>query len=246
MEKLYYTLAEATAYLKTDAVNLGERGLLAMAYRWPESIDTLNTGYVIESHIKPGWEPVDFGYVTLADFRRVVNAERMKDKAILRNTFATLEELGRAAEIIDRRNQGVHLITSKLLKHGVKANFLYAGLDDMYVTAEAMAAYDATPAGKVEDEEKEGEEIYTREDGEPILRKGKNDRAKVDAWVKWRAAKEVKINDNMNDLATRIKLSAERWGYQSERGPLSISSIVKIIPAGITGGRAKNMGKPKK
>ena len=48
MEKLYYTLAEATNHLKTDAANLGERGLLAMAYRWPETGNTQNTGWVID------------------------------------------------------------------------------------------------------------------------------------------------------------------------------------------------------
>ena len=152
MEKRYYTLTEATARLKTDAIELGERGLLAMAYRRRETSNTERTGFVIE-HIKPGWEVVDFLYVTAAQFRKVVNAARTQDRAILRDTFTSLEELADADEIIKRRNKGSHFLTEKLFLSGVKVSPLYAGLDDIFVTTDAMQAYEAIstrPSGNVQ------------------------------------------------------------------------------------------------
>jgi hypothetical protein len=88
--------------------------------------------------------------------------------------------------------------------------------------------------------------IQTRQNGEPWLVKGKNRRKQVDAWVKWQAKEIVEPNDKGNDLAERIQLIADKWGYESEREKLTIASITKMLPAGITGGRAKARGRPKR
>jgi hypothetical protein len=87
-------------------------------------------------------------------------------------------------------------------------------------------------------------------DGEPKLNKGKNSRTAVDAWVKWQATELIEPDDNGNDLAERIQTLAHRWGYQSERGkdgqPLPLTTIIKMLPTGITGGRGKNRRKSSK
>lgn len=86
--------------------------------------------------------------------------------------------------------------------------------------------------------------------GEPSLRPGKNSREAVAAWVDWQARDLVADGDNVSDIADKIYLIAERWGYQSERQKegekISVANIIKMIPAGLTGGRAKNTGKSKK
>ena len=89
----------------------------------------------------------------------------------------------------------------------------------------------------------DGAGIQTRADGEPWLTKGKNSREDVDAWVKWQAKANVKAGDTTDLLAERIRREADRWGYESERGKLTVASIIKMLPSGITGGRR---GRPKK
>jgi hypothetical protein len=142
MEKLYYTLPEATAYLKTDSVNLGERGILAMAYRWPEAADTLNSNIVIESRTKPGYVPARFSYLRPTDFQRVVNAHRTLDKVHLLHVFGTMEDSLNADEIIRHREGAIKLLKG-LVKSGVHYSPTLAGLDDIYVTADAIEAYEA-------------------------------------------------------------------------------------------------------
>lgn len=81
------------------------------------------------------------------------------------------------------------------------------------------------------------------ETGEPFLQpKSRNSRAAVDQWVKWQAHHMVKATDNTSALAERILEIAERWKYESERGPMTIASITKMLPSGLTGGRGKNRG----
>lgn len=83
----------------------------------------------------------------------------------------------------------------------------------------------------------------TQETGEPHLKqKSRNSRAAVDKWVKWKAKQMVEATDTMADLAGKIQTEADRWGYESERGSMTIASITKMIPAGQTGGLAKNKG----
>lgn len=84
------------------------------------------------------------------------------------------------------------------------------------------------------------------DDGKPNLRKGRNSRGAVKAWVASEARNNVKTGDTVCAIAERVQSTAERFGYQSERGPLTVSSIVRMIPAGLTGGRAKNTGRTKK
>ncbi len=146
MKRLYYTLDEATACLKTDAITLGEHVLLPMAYRWPESCDTQNTGYIIKEHINPNFVKVEryFSYITSTQFRKVVNAHRKKDKAILREMFDSLEELEKADEIIKQRNESAaRLLVDKFIQNGGKPRHIYSNLNDIYVTAEAMSSYEA-------------------------------------------------------------------------------------------------------
>jgi hypothetical protein len=82
-----------------------------------------------------------------------------------------------------------------------------------------------------------------REAGEPFLQpKSKNSRAAVDQWVKWQAYQLVKTADTTSELAKRIWALADRWKYESERGPMTIPSITKMLPPGLTGGRGKNKG----
>lgn len=92
--------------------------------------------------------------------------------------------------------------------------------------------------------------IYKCVNGEPYLKKGKNNRAAMAAWVQWQARDNVKDGDTVDSLGERIQLTSERYGYQSERQKdgelLSVQSIVRMLPAGITGGRAKSKSRPKK
>ena len=80
---------------------------------------------------------------------------------------------------------------------------------------------------------------------EPYLRQGPNKRKLVMDWVVWQA--ENKANDfgKVADLASSIRLLAEKRGYESEKGKLSNASVTRMIPSGLTGGRSKNKGRSK-
>jgi hypothetical protein len=86
--------------------------------------------------------------------------------------------------------------------------------------------------------------INERSVGEPFLRLGPNPRAAVEKWVKWHALRMAEDFPKVTDIAENIRLLAERHGYRSERKGLTVASITKMIPAGLTGGRGKNKGKP--
>lgn len=81
------------------------------------------------------------------------------------------------------------------------------------------------------------EAIGTREDGEPLLREGKNTRRAIQAWVTWQANDKVAAGDTKGNLAERIKLIAQRWRFESEKKALTGSNIERMLPPGITGGR---------
>ncbi len=83
-----------------------------------------------------------------------------------------------------------------------------------------------------------------RSAGEPFLRQGPNPRAAVKKWVEWQSRREATNFENVTGIANCIKLLAERHGYMSERRKMTVASITKMIPAGLTGGRGKNKGKP--
>lgn len=107
-------------------------------------------------------------------------------------------------------------------------------------TAPKVEAESATLPAQVIAAKEPEVEIKRDLDGAPSMKKGKNDRTKVEEWVKWQACELCKPDDNLDGLAERIRLKANQWGYESERGPLSKPRIIKIIPAGTTGGRKKN------
>lgn len=95
--------------------------------------------------------------------------------------------------------------------------------------------------------EKSSEETEEGEiSGGPSLSPGRNARADMEAWVQYVAGQLLKEEDTGHRLATRIRLLAEKHGYKSERKALTTSSVVKMLPAGITGGRAKNGKKQEK
>lgn len=82
-----------------------------------------------------------------------------------------------------------------------------------------------------------------RDSDEPFLQKGQNSRAGVAKWVAWQACKMASDFGKVSDLAESIRLLAESHGYQSERKEMTVASITKMIPAGLTGGRSKNKGR---
>lgn len=82
--------------------------------------------------------------------------------------------------------------------------------------------------------------------GELNLRQGKNSRELVKAWVDRQARDMRKDGEIVADLAERIKLKADKWGYESERKPPTVASITRMIPPGLTGGRGKSRTRPKK
>ncbi len=82
-----------------------------------------------------------------------------------------------------------------------------------------------------------------QETGEPFLQaKSKNSRAAVEKWVAWQAHDKVETTDNTDDLAKRIWKIADSFKYESERGKMTVASITKMLPRGLTGGRGKNKG----
>jgi len=87
--------------------------------------------------------------------------------------------------------------------------------------------------------------FHTGADGQPSLRDGRNSAEAIQRWVVWQARNLVEAKDTKNKLAERIRLLAEQWRYESERGPQTIPSIVRMLPAGITGGRGKNGSRSK-
>lgn len=83
-------------------------------------------------------------------------------------------------------------------------------------------------------------------DGAPSLNNGKNSRKIIKTWIQWQAKQVFKLGDTNKMLAENILSLANRFNYESERGPLSIATIIKMIPPGLTGGRANNKGISKK
>lgn len=114
-------------------------------------------------------------------------------------------------------------------------------------SSDAAGKGEAGTALTTNDNESDDAEIHHRGlDGAPPLKKGKNSCVKVAVWVKWQANKMVKQNDTLPDLIGRIRLEANKWGYESERKPLTNEIIRKMLPPKITGGREKIRGKSKK
>jgi hypothetical protein len=77
---------------------------------------------------------------------------------------------------------------------------------------------------------------YQYKKGEPNLKKGKNKIKLIEEWIAFQAKKLYKEGDSLPTLAEKIWELADRWDFQSERGPLSQPRIKRLIPAGSTGG----------
>lgn len=74
------------------------------------------------------------------------------------------------------------------------------------------------------------------------LRLGSNSKAAIDDYVE-RRAREIYRNgeaSNNSAIAKIIHDELQARGYRSERTQPSVATIIKAIPAGLTGGRAKN------
>jgi len=79
---------------------------------------------------------------------------------------------------------------------------------------------------------------------EPMLRKGRNTRARVEQWVVWWSREIAKDNTNSTKdrIADEILKKAQRFGYESNNGPLSAEAVMRMIPPGLTGGRGRKPG----
>jgi hypothetical protein len=118
-----------------------------------------------------------------------------------------------------------------------------------YEQSAPAAIVEAVPASMLEPKTDAGQEekISKGLDCPPFLNKGANkDMSKVDAWVKYQAEALVKAGDKITDLCSKIRLEAERCGYESARGNFTNEIIRKMLPEKSTGGRGKNGGKSKK
>jgi hypothetical protein len=116
---------------------------------------------------------------------------------------------------------------------------------EKYESARKLANGDGAQSA-LEPQHDAGQQSAQQLSDEPRLQKGKNARKAIKAWIEWQARNIVKNGDTGTKLAERIELLAEKWGYQSERVALKAASIIRMIPAGLTGGRAKNTGRTKK
>lgn len=82
--------------------------------------------------------------------------------------------------------------------------------------------------------------------GSPSLQYGKNSRPAVKAWIQYQANEMVRDDATAASLAEQIKQVADKFGFESERGPLTIASILRMLPTGVTGGRGKRSRKTRK
>jgi hypothetical protein len=117
-------------------------------------------------------------------------------------------------------------------------------LEDIHrqIATLVTAAEDALKVGGGDTATQEDAQLKQEAD-EPFLQaNGRNCRAAVEKWVAWQARTLFEPNDTTDELADRILGIANRWGYESERRPMTIASITKMLPPGLTGGRGKNKG----
>lgn len=79
------------------------------------------------------------------------------------------------------------------------------------------------------------------EAGEPPMRIGSNPATAYVPWIAYQAPKLKQNDDIRADLATRIVALAKERHYSNQGGNAFVeSSVVRLIPAGTTGTRAKN------
>jgi hypothetical protein len=78
------------------------------------------------------------------------------------------------------------------------------------------------------------------ESATPTLTIGANPRPQVERYVAHLARTLFQHGDSTRALAEKIRLDMKNKGYRSERGAPSTGTIVRMLPVGLTGGRAKN------
>lgn len=79
--------------------------------------------------------------------------------------------------------------------------------------------------------------------GNMFLRTGNNRRADLKAYIEQRApevARGLVGSPTGEKIAQALDAELRRFGYQGERDFLSVSTITRLLPTGLTGGRAKN------
>lgn len=105
----------------------------------------------------------------------------------------------------------------------------------VFERVEATATVEASP--------QLGAEVLERTNkGEPSMREGNNPRDNVEKWVDWCARNLKQNGDTTEKLAIRIRLRAERFGYQSARGKFTNTNIIRMLPPGLCGRRGRKPG----
>lgn len=89
-------------------------------------------------------------------------------------------------------------------------------------------------------------ESYEWRGNEPRLNAGRNARLAFEKWVQHIAHELKHADDSRTKLAERILAKAQRFSFESERGSPSVSSIEKMLPAGICGPRGHRSKKARK
>lgn len=76
----------------------------------------------------------------------------------------------------------------------------------------------------------------------PRLQLGSNSRANVEAFIVHQAMILVEKGDTKSVLAEKVRRAIPS-GSRSDRREITVASIIRMLPPGITGGRARNGGK---
>ncbi|MBF6990931.1 hypothetical protein [Cupriavidus sp. IK-TO18] len=93
---------------------------------------------------------------------------------------------------------------------------------------------------RVPDPEASKQDAVVTESAAPTLAIGANPRSEVERYVAHLARTLFQHGDSTQALAEKIRLDMKGKGYRSERGAPSTGTIVRMLPVGLTGGRAKN------
>ena len=80
-----------------------------------------------------------------------------------------------------------------------------------------------------------------QESEEPRMRYGSNSAKAYKKWIAWQANRLMQTGDTTKTLGGRIAELAEERRYMNEGGdPILLATVIRNIPAGLTGGRCKN------
>lgn len=79
-------------------------------------------------------------------------------------------------------------------------------------------------------------------DKEPYLDKGLNKRERIKPWIEWCVRNIKEDGDTAQKLAVRIVQRADKGEIESQNGPLTITSVMRLFPRGSTGRRGRRPG----